>query len=87
MARWVVYLVEGEGASNRTGGERKGLCEDKIAWGGMYRGYRMLIPTLHSLCVQLVTENSGEIKTLLGTSVRQLGHWERNTSHGLVHYY
>ena len=37
----------------------------------------MLVPTLHSLCVKLVTENSGEVRTLLGTSVRQLGHGER----------
>ena len=51
------------------------------------RGYRMLVPTLHSLCVKLVTENSGEVRTLLGTSVRQLGHGGRNASHSLVHYW
>ena len=27
-----------------------------------YRGHRMLVPILHSLCVDLVIENSGEIK-------------------------
>ena len=43
----------------------------------------MLVPTLHSLCVKLVTENSGEVRTLLGTSVRQLGHGGRNASHSL----
>ena len=52
-----------------------------------YRGYRMLVPILHNLCVKLVTKNSREVKTLLGTSVRQLGHGERNASHGLGHYW
>ena len=51
-----------------------------------YRGYRMLVPILHSLCVKLTIENSGKVKTLLGTSVRQLSLGGKNASHGLVHY-
>jgi len=51
-----------------------------------YRRYRMLVPILHSLCVKFTIENSGEVKILLGTSVRQLGHRGRNASDGLVHY-
>ena len=45
----------------------------------------MLVPILHSLCVKLANKNSREVKTLLGTSVRQLGHGERNlnASHSL----
>ena len=52
-----------------------------------YRGYRMLLPILHSLCVKTVSENSGEARTLLDTNVRQLGLGGRNTSHSLVHYW
>ena len=51
-----------------------------------YRGYRMLVPILRSSCVKLATENSEEVKTLLGTSVKLLGHGRRNASHSLVHY-
>ena len=46
----------------------------------------MLVPILHSLCVKLATENSGEVKILLGRSVRLLSHGGRNASHSLVHY-
>ena len=52
-----------------------------------YWGYRMLVPILFSLCVKLVTKNSGEVRTLIGTSVRQLGQRGRNTSHSLVDYW
>ena len=51
-----------------------------------YREYRMLVLILYSLCVILATKNSGEVKALLGTSVRQLSHKGRNASHSLVHY-
>ena len=52
-----------------------------------YRGYRILVPILHSMSVELVNKNSGELKILLGTNVRQFSQEGRNTSDGLVHYY
>jgi len=50
------------------------------------RGFRVLVPILHNLCVKLATESSEEVRTLQDTSVRQLGHRGRNASHRLVHY-
>jgi len=41
----------------------------------------MMVPILHSLCVKIATENSGEVKTMLGRSVRLLSNGERNASH------
>jgi len=45
-----------------------------------YKGCRILVPILYSLCVELITVDSGAGKTLLNTIVKLLGHEGRNDS-------